>query len=84
MAEQQTISELIVSLGLDSKDFDSGIQNVNKSTKQMEQAFRNSKKALELSEKSIDDYNKAIDSGENVIKQSKARAKTKILYSATS
>lgn len=69
MAEQQTISELIVSLGLDSKDFDSGIQNVNKSTKQMEQAFRNNKKALELSEKSIDDYNKAIDSGENVIKQ---------------
>lgn len=48
MAEQQTISELIVSLGLDSKDFDSGIQNVNKSTKQMEQAFRNSKKSFRI------------------------------------
>lgn len=66
---QETISELIVSLGLDTKDFDTNIKNVNKSTKTLEQSFNNAKKALALSERSVEDFNKAIDSGENVIKQ---------------
>lgn len=66
---QETISELIVSLGLDTKDFDTNIKNVNKSTKTLEQSFSNAKKALALSERGVEDFNKAINSGENVIKQ---------------
>lgn len=66
---QETISELLVSLGLDTKDFDKSLKNVNKSTKQMEQSFNGAKKALALSEKGIEDYTKAINSGESVIKQ---------------
>lgn len=66
---QETISELLVSLGLDTKDFDTSLKNVNKSTKQMEQSFNGVKKALSLSEKGIEDYTKAINSGESVIKQ---------------
>lgn len=66
---QETISSLLVELGLDTKDFDTSLKNVNKSTKQMEQSFNGAKKALALSEKGIEDYTKAINSGESVIKQ---------------
>lgn len=66
---QETISSLLVELGLDTKEFDTSLKNVNKSTKQMEQSFNGAKKALALSEKGIEDYTKAINSGESVIKQ---------------
>lgn len=66
---QETISSLLVELGLDTKDFDTSLKNVNKSTKQMEQSFNGAKKSLALSEKGVEDYTKAINSGENVIKQ---------------
>ena len=66
---QETISSLLVELGLDTKDFDTSLKNVNKSTKIMEQSFNGAKKALSLSEKGVEDYTKAINSGESVIKQ---------------
>ncbi|SCH67751.1 Phage-related minor tail protein [uncultured Clostridium sp.] len=66
---QETISELLVQLGLDTSDFDNNIKNVNRSTKQLETAFNGAKKALALSEKGVEDYTKAISSGESVIKQ---------------
>lgn len=66
---QETISSLLVELGLDTKDFDKSLKNVNKSTKTMEQSFNGAKKALSLSEKGVEDYTKAINSGESVIKQ---------------
>lgn len=66
---QETISSLLVELGLDTKDFDTSLKNVNKSTKAMEQSFNSAKKALVLSEKGVEDYTKAINSGEGVIKQ---------------
>ena len=50
---QETISSLLVELGLDTKDFDTSLRNVNKSTKQMEQSFNGAKKALALSEKGV-------------------------------
>ncbi len=70
---QEIISELLVSLGLDTKDFDTSLKNVNKSTKQMEQSFNGAKKALALSAKGLEDYAKAINSGESVIKQYQSR-----------
>lgn len=66
---QETISSLLIELGLDTKDFDTSLKNVNKSTKAMEQSFNGAKKALALSEKGVEDYTKAINSGEGVIKQ---------------
>ncbi|CEP39722.1 phage tail tape measure protein [Paraclostridium sordellii] len=65
----EVISSLLVELGLDSKDFESSLKDVNRATKQMETAFNSSKKTLALSEKSIEDYNKTIQAGENVLKQ---------------
>ena len=66
---QETISSILVELGLDTKDFDTSLKNVNKSTKAMEQSFNSAKKTLALSEKGVEDYTKAINSGEGVIKQ---------------
>ena len=65
----EVINNLLVELSLDSKDFESGLKDVNRATKQMETAFNASKKALALSEKGIEDYTKAINAGENVLKQ---------------
>lgn len=65
----EVISSLLVELGLDSKEFESSMKDVNRATKQMETAFNSSKKALALSEKSMEDYNKTIQAGENVLKQ---------------
>lgn len=65
----EVISSLLVELGLDSKEFESGLKDVNRATKQLETAFNSSKKALALSEKSMEDYNKTIQAGENVLKQ---------------
>lgn len=65
----EVINSLLVELGLDSKNFESGLKDVSRATKQMETAFNQSKKALELSEKGIEDYTKAVNAGENVIKQ---------------
>ena len=50
---QETVAELLVSLGLDTGQFDKSLQEVNRSTKQMETAFNQAKKALNLSEKGI-------------------------------
>lgn len=65
----EVINNLLVELSLDSKDFESGLKDVNRATKQMETSFNASKKALALSEKSMEDYNKTIQAGENVLKQ---------------
>lgn len=64
---QEQIAELLVSLGLDSRNFDKSIKDVNRTTSQMEKSFNNAKKALELSEKGVEDYSKAIKSGQSVI-----------------
>lgn len=66
---QEKISELIVSLGIDSSQFEQGIKNVNKATSAMEKSFNNSKKALELSEKGFSDYERTIKAGQQVIEQ---------------
>lgn len=65
----EVINNLLVELSLDSKDFESGMKDVNRATKQMETAFNAIKKALALSEKGIEDYTKAVNAGENVLKQ---------------
>lgn len=64
---QETVAELLVSLGLDTGQFDKSLQEVNRSTKQMETAFNQAKKALSLSEKGIEDYSKAIKAGQDII-----------------
>lgn len=64
---QEQIAELLVSLGLDSRNFDKSIKDVNRTTSQMEKSFNNAKKALELSEKGVEDYSKAIKAGQSVI-----------------
>ena len=64
---QETVAELLVSLGLDTGQFDKSLQEVNRSTKQMETAFNQAKKALNLSEKGIDDYSKAIKAGQDTL-----------------
>lgn len=64
---QEQIAELLVSLGLDSRNFDKSIKEVNRTTSQMEKSFNNAKKALELSEKGVEDYSKAIKAGKGVI-----------------
>ena len=65
----EVINNLLVELSLDAKEFESGLKDVNRATKQMETAFNASKKALALSEKGIEDYTKAVNAGENVLKQ---------------
>ena len=64
---QETVAELLVSLGLDTRQFDKSLQEVNRSTKQMETAFNQAKKALSLSEKGIEDYSKAIKAGQDTL-----------------
>ena len=66
---QETVAELLVSLGLDTGQFDKSLQEVNRSTKQMETAFNQAKKALNLSEKGIDDYSKAIKAGQDTLER---------------
>ena len=66
---QEKISELIVSLGLDSSNFENSIKSINKTTSSMEKSFNNAKKALELSEQGFDDYEKTIKAGQQVIEQ---------------
>ncbi|MGL5642083.1 MAG: phage tail tape measure protein, partial [Paraclostridium sp.] len=65
----EVISNLMVELGLETKDFESSLKDVNRATKQMETSFNGAKKALALSEKGVEDYTKAISAGENVLKQ---------------
>lgn len=65
----EVISSLMVELGLETKDFENSLKDINRATKQMETSFNGAKKALALSEKGIEDYTKAISSGEDVIKQ---------------
>lgn len=64
-------SELLVSLGIDTKGFDSALKNVTRQTKNLEQSFKESNKALQLSEKSMQDYQSTINSGKNLINQYK-------------
>lgn len=64
---QEVINNLVVELGLDSKEFESGLKNVNKSTKLLEQNFNGAKKALNVVEKDFDSLSKVISSGEGAI-----------------
>lgn len=64
---QEVINNLIVELGLDTKGFNDGLKNVNKSTKLLEQNFNGAKKALNVVEKNFDSLSKVITSGEGAI-----------------
>ncbi|ALG48578.1 hypothetical protein FORC3_1201 [Clostridium perfringens] len=63
----ETISELLVSLGLDSTQFDKGITNANRSIKSLDKGFKEAQKAIKLNENSLESYSNALKAGENLL-----------------
>lgn len=63
----ETISELLVSLGLDATSFDKGITQANRSIKNLDKGFKESQKAIKLNENSLESYSNALKAGENLL-----------------
>ncbi|MDZ4993295.1 hypothetical protein GNF80_10000 [Clostridium perfringens] len=63
----ENIAELLVSLGLDTANFDKNITQVNRTTKNLEKSFKESQKAIKLNEDSMESYSNALKAGENLL-----------------